>query len=84
MRCSVRLNNCCRGKKTFLTMSYFPFNGAPGEHAGPEGSLPGPVQPPLDRFFDRLRPLSSDGGPRWSKDAHSIENAPPLVRHRIF
>ena len=40
MPCSVKLNDCCRREKTFQTMSYFQFNGAPGEHPGPRGSSP--------------------------------------------
>ena len=46
MPCSVRLNDCCRGEKTFLTMIYFLFNGAPGEHPVPEGFVTCPSYNP--------------------------------------
>jgi hypothetical protein len=46
MLCSVKLNDCCRREKTFLTMSYFKFNGAPGEHAGREGLVTRPSYNP--------------------------------------
>jgi len=51
MPCSVRLNDCCRREKTFPTMTYFKFDGAPGEHPGhPRGSHPPLAQPPLGMF----------------------------------
>jgi hypothetical protein len=76
MPCSVRLNDCCRREQTSPTMTYFQFNGAPGEHPGPEGFVT-LVNPHLDGFFDRSRRRSTDCGPRWSKDAHQ-----PRAHHR--
>jgi hypothetical protein len=43
MPCSLRSNDCCRGETTFLNMTYFLFNGAPGERAVPEGFVTCPV-----------------------------------------
>jgi hypothetical protein len=72
----VKLNDCFRREKTFLTMTDFQFNGAPGEHPGPEGFSDNPHS---DRFFDRSRRRSTDGGRRWSKDAHQ-----PRAHHRAL
>lgn len=42
MPCSVKLNDCTRGQKTFLNITHFTFNGAPGKHSGRGGSFPRP------------------------------------------
>ena len=82
---SVRLNDCCRREKTFPTMTYFKFDGAPGEHPGhPRGSHPPLAQPPLGMLFDRSLPRVHGWRPRWSKDAHRPEGVPLSVGHGIF
>jgi hypothetical protein len=80
MPCSVRLNDCCRGEKTFLTMIYFLFNGAPGEHPVPEGFVTCPSYNPdwTGSLTDSVHGwraameqgrTSTEGVPRWSGTA---------------
>jgi len=82
MPCSVRLNDCCRGEKTFLTMIYFLFNGAPGEHPVPEGFVTCPSYNP--DWTGSLTDSVHGWRAAMEQGRTSTEGVPPLVRHRIF
>jgi hypothetical protein len=51
MPCSVRLNDCGRGEKSFLTSTHFRFNSAQGKRPGRGGFVSSWIRQPLWHQF---------------------------------
>ena len=85
MPCSVRLNDCCRREKTFPTMTSFKFDGAPGEHPGPEGFVTRPSHNPhWACCLTGPSPRVHGWRASMERERTSTEGVPLSVGHAIF